>query len=463
MPVPGTVDDMTDTPVKGDAKAFYGIFTAGTLRYTKAGLFLLFFVLLWNDLALWLMEQVSPRLVPLLLKDHGASNEEIALYCSTLTGLFVIVLNPTISTLSDRHRGRYGRRRPFLLFVTPFCALFLGAIPFMPALADELVKWPFIFALFHHRAVNLAVFLLGICNVIYSIFNSVILTLFMYYFYDVVPESVLARFMALTKIATIVATFAWNFWFFGYSAHHERAVFTSIGVFFLVIYLVTLWSVKEGEYPPVVEECTQHRNWLQSVRTYAVECFSDPYFRWIYLASAIFQIGNISNIYQVFYFQYELMLDRDTIGKMSSWPTLIPVLLGYFAGSLIDRLKPMRMIVPLLVLFAFSNLLSFLFLHDKWSLMFYTGLIGVVVFVLQVCQSVLWVEIFPREKLGQFCSANALFSQAVSLVAALGVGLFFDWTKSYRYAFLWSAFFEILSAALFWKVVRIWCSRQKKT
>ena len=450
--------------MKAKAEVVNTTFTAGTLRYTKAGLFFLFFFLLWNDLALWMMEQVAPQLVPLLLKDHGASNREIALYCSTLVGLFYIGVNPTISTISDRHRGPYGRRRPFLLMATPFCALFLAAIPFMPALANLIIKWPLLFALFHHSTVNLAVVLLGGCNVLYSIFNSVILTLFSYYFWDVVPESVLARFTAVTKIASIGATFLFNYFVFGYSVHHERLVFIGIAGSFFFIYMMTLWYVKEGEYPPVPDVSHPRRSWVQAVRDYMVECFGQSYFRWVFVASAIFQVGNLSNMYQIFYFRDELMLDPDTIGKMRAWPTLIPVVVGYLAGSLIDRIKPMRMIVPLLFLFAFVNVLAFFFLQGKWSLMIFSGLVcqsGVVIFILGVCQGVLWVGIYPREKLGQFCSANAITSQAVCLVASLVVGSFFDWVKSYRYAFLWSAIFELLSAAAFWKVLQIWRSRQK--
>ena len=449
---------MHQTHSKADVVADGVIFSAGTLRYTKTGLLLLFFFLLWNDLALWLMEQVAPQLVPLLLKDHGASNWDIAFYCSTLTSLLMLVINPTVSTLSDRHRGPYGRRRPFLLSATPFCALFLAAIAFMPALANKIVKWPLIIAIFHQSTFNLAVILIGMCSVAFSIFNSVLLTLFTYYFWDVVPEAVLARFMALTKIASIGAVFLFNYYVFGYSAHHERMVFIGIAGFFLVVYMMTLWRVKE--YPPVAEASHPHRNWIQGIRDYFVECFGESYYRWIYAASALYQIGNLSNLYQIFYFRNELMLDLDTVGKMRSWPTLILIFVGYFAGSMIDHFKPMRMIVPLMVLFAMSNLLAFFFLHGRWSLMFFSGLIGLVVFVLNVCQGVLWVDLYPREKLGQFCSANQVSQTAVCLVVALLVGGFFDWVKSYRYAFLWSAGFELLSAAMFWKVLIMWRARQ---
>jgi len=66
--------------------------------------------------------------------------------------------------------------------------------------------------------------------------------------------------------------------------------------------------------------------------------------------------------------------------------------------------------------------------------------------------SVLNVEIFPREKLGQFCSANAFVYNTSCMLIALPVGILFDYLNNYRYCYLWSALFRLISAALFLKV-----------
>ena len=98
-------------------------FRAGTLEYTKGGLLLLFFWLLWGDFCQTLMEQVAPQLVPLLLKDNGAGNKEIAFLMATFGSILATVGVPIISTCSDNLRTRQGRRRPFLLLATPPTAI----------------------------------------------------------------------------------------------------------------------------------------------------------------------------------------------------------------------------------------------------------------------------------------------------------------------------------------------------
>ena len=93
---PAPMSLATTTSPTGSTGASPGapFWTAGTLRYTKGALVVLFLWLLGNDLCLMLMEQVAPTLTPLLLKAHGASNRDIALYISTFGGAFTIWINP---------------------------------------------------------------------------------------------------------------------------------------------------------------------------------------------------------------------------------------------------------------------------------------------------------------------------------------------------------------------------------
>ncbi len=56
-----------------------------------------------------------PALLPILLKEHGATNKEIVIIVSTIFMVMNAALNPVISYQSDRFRSRWGRRRPFIL------------------------------------------------------------------------------------------------------------------------------------------------------------------------------------------------------------------------------------------------------------------------------------------------------------------------------------------------------------
>ncbi|MDD5200890.1 MAG: MFS transporter [Terrimicrobiaceae bacterium] len=434
------------------------IFTIGTLSYTKGGLLLLFSWLMWNDLCLMLMENVAPTLFPLLLKDHHATNSQIAFFFSTLPGAFTIWINPVVSTWSDRFRSPAGRRRPFLLFATPFCAISLAAIPFMPDLFAYLNRIPaFVHFIGDHSAFVLVLFL-GLCFLAYQVFNSVILAIFTYYFWDVVPQEVLGRFSALTKVVSTIAVFIWNYFLLGLADHHMKEVFVGVAVFFLVAYLVSLWNVKEGEYPPTQKG--ERTGFFGVIGSYFTDCFK-PYYVWFIAANAIFQIGNMSNTFQIFIFRDQLHLDLDTIGKMKAIPTLLVVLVGYPMGALVDRLKPGRVMIASLALYGLANIGAFFFLNGKWSLCFFMGLIAIIVCAFGISQGVFIVEFFPREKLGQFCSANALTYNMTSLLAATFVGVFFDWIQNYRYAFLWSTAFYFLSLPLYVKCYLNWLRRQK--
>src|SRR5581483_3488977 len=113
--------------------------SVGTLHYDRAGLVRVFIWLLWGDFCLYLMDAgVGNNLVPLQLQKFGASNALITLIRTSVVELVLLVLCPIVSTWSDRHRGRLGRRIPFMLYATPPLAIFLAALGFSPALANWL-------------------------------------------------------------------------------------------------------------------------------------------------------------------------------------------------------------------------------------------------------------------------------------------------------------------------------------
>src|SRR5512147_2487343 len=100
-------------------------FRCGTLRYTKAGLVMMFTWMLWGDFCFQIMEVVMPKLLPLQLKDMKSSNLLISMLVGSLPGVMNMFITPIVSVRSDRLRTRWGRRIPFLLIPAPFVALFL--------------------------------------------------------------------------------------------------------------------------------------------------------------------------------------------------------------------------------------------------------------------------------------------------------------------------------------------------
>ena len=83
-----------------------------------------------------------------------------------------------------------------------------------------------------------------------------------------------------------------------------------------------------------------------------------------------------------------------------------------------------RLVAPVLI--------SFFCVRDKIAAAIMASIIQVNAFVFGVALGAVTVELFPREKIGQFCSAQA-FSP------------FIDWLKFNRAGYLWSAFFYLLA------------------
>ena len=101
--------EQTETLVEKEKK----IYEVGTLKYTNYGLVILFIWLLWGDFCYIMLESVIPRILPLLMKKLNASNQLIGFILGSLPSIIGITVMPVLGVISDRHRGRWGRRIRF--------------------------------------------------------------------------------------------------------------------------------------------------------------------------------------------------------------------------------------------------------------------------------------------------------------------------------------------------------------
>ena len=79
-------------------------------------------------------ERAVGYVAALMVKSFGVSDFVYSLLIISFPSFATIFLGPIISVKSDRHRGRFGRRIPFLLFITPIAAagmLGLAATPYV--------------------------------------------------------------------------------------------------------------------------------------------------------------------------------------------------------------------------------------------------------------------------------------------------------------------------------------------
>ena len=292
---------------------------------------------------------------------------------------------------------------------------------------------------------------IGILAFCFTVFNAVLMAIFTYFFWDVVPLELLGRFNSIGRIITLVKTFVWNYWIFGLAEKYMHWIYGGLAAAFLVIYLTSLLMVKEGEYPP--PEPRKNGGWFAPVRSYFRDCFGESRYVWIYAAVTLNMMANIPGLYKLFFTRDVLGLNLDTIGKMAAWPSIVMVVLAYPLGALIDRYhSPVRLLIPTMFISAAVSLACYFFLRDQWTLLYTNIMSGMIGFFWGNCFSILNVTAFPREKLGQFSSANAVTHQTVTMLLAWPVGMLFDYLNNYRYAYLWSAACQVLAGLMFIKV-----------
>jgi len=184
-------------------------FSVGTLRYTGFGLIMVFVWLLWGDFCFTLLDQNIPNLLPLKLKDIGASDTMNSVLNGTLSYTVTFFLAPMVSMQSDRTRTRFGRRIPYLFWSTPFVGLFLVLI----GCYDSVTKW--IFGDATHASVlgiSAPVVVLGILLVGWDLANIFVNTIYYYLFNDVVPLKYMSRFFAMFRIVISLAGMMFSKW-----------------------------------------------------------------------------------------------------------------------------------------------------------------------------------------------------------------------------------------------------------
>ena len=213
---------------------------------------------------------------------------------------------------------------------------------------------------------NKTVLMLGLCTLGIGFFNSFVGTLFSYLYWDVVPQEVLGRWTSLNKIVASICGFIWLFFLFGLADHHMKALCVGAALFASAAYILSIYNVKEGGYPPV----DQHKKGggFASIRAYFVECFSHSYFWWIYAGFGFASINWGTGGYMDFYLKLQPAPELcESMGWLKGVPGLVSIVhSAIYLGSMADKLHPLRIFAPTFLLLAAIYVGSFI-LHPRPS------------------------------------------------------------------------------------------------
>jgi MFS family permease len=392
------------------------IWSAGTLTYTTTGLVVLFCWLLWGDFAWSMKDRAIPPIVQLLLSKFGASNMVVGLLFGSLPPALGIILGPVIGYKSDRHRGRWGRRIPFLLIPTPIAVLAIVGLAFSPNLIFLALFW----MLFEFATV--------IANSIYGALIN-----------DVVPQPVMGRFYGLFRALSLIAGIIFNYWLFGDADRTYVWIFLGMGAVYGIGFTMMCLKVKEGEYPPQppMDAGRNVHGFIHATKTYFQECFGNSYYWWFFGAMTVggLAMGPV-NLYSIF-FAKSVGMGLPMYGHCLALTYCFSLFLAYPLGWLADRFHPLRLTIGTLILYAMVTLWGGLFARDPRTLAIALVGHGVVAGIWQTGTASIGQRLLPKAEFAQFGSAGGAIGSVAWMMLAPLSGLLLDHVhRDYRYTYL---------------------------
>ncbi|MEO6873902.1 MAG: MFS transporter [Opitutaceae bacterium] len=406
----------------------------GTLSYTAGGLVVLFFWLLWGDFAWQLKERSVAPVVQIMLRKFDASDLLTGIFLLSLPAAIGLLLGPIISFRSDRHRGRWGRRIPYLLLTAPFTALTMYGLAFSPVIGT----WVHSRLGLEAASRNLTiVVVMGVCWTLFEFAAITTNAVFGALINDVVPREIIGRFFGLFRVVSLVTGMLFNFFLIGHAREHYLPIFVTLGTVYGLGLALMCWFVKEGEYPPPTPLAGGAKPGLRAdIRTYARECFSHPYYWWVFawlaLANLAFWPVNLYSVYAAESFG----LSMETYGRYIVVTYACSLLLAYPLGWLADRLHPIRVGLAALALYGVMMAFGYFKIAGPQSF----GLVFMVHGVLSGCYftgaAAIGQMLCPKIKFAQFASAAAVISAVINIGFGPLLGLLLDRIgRDYHYTF----------------------------
>jgi MFS family permease len=418
----------------------------GTLAYTTSGLVAVIFWLLLGDFGNSLRDRAYPDSINLLMKKLDASNTALAFLTIFLPQGIAMLFGPTISYKSDRFRGRFGRRVPFLLLATPIVAMAMIGIAFAPQLGTML------HAISGSGSAAIAYFALivvGVVSAFYHLASVGTTVTFSGLINDVIPRPVLGRFFAMFRIVSLICGVIINYFVLRHVEAHFRLVFVSLALVFAITFVLMCLKVKEGAYPPPEHTPDDFRagGFLAAVRIYFRECFSVSYYRWVIAALALGSLAGVPvNVFSVYYMK-SLGLSVGDYGTIKAINHACGMLLAYPIGMLVDRFHALRISMATMALYALTLLLGGVFIRTPWS--FGWAVFGhMVVSGLYLSASgALAQMLLPRIKFAQFFSASVVISSIATMITSVILGFILDNSGS-NYRLTYFAGFGVATVCL---------------
>lgn len=438
-------------------------YSIGTLSYTLGGVFKVSIIVLlagfFYNMAGFV---IVPTLLPLLMDKYGASSEFIAIVIGSIPAAINVVLNPIVSTASDQTRSRFGRRMPFLMFATPFTVVLLLTLGWSP----EIMGYLYPKFLSDYCDFNTAILgFLGATTAIFIMFNYIIGSVYYYIAPDVIPHCFMGRYMGLLQVINVGAGSLFNFLFLPYAKEYSKWVYTIVAVLFTLSFIVMFLLVKEGSYPPIekVNNSSLWTRFLSSAKMYINDCLKSKFFLALFIGVAITQVSTACrNLFNLLFAVKELNISEAQYGQILGVGAIVALIAVVITGYIGDKIMPLLIFMGTGILVIILNIVGYFYVVDFKSF-YIVGILMVVIYSMQSVSIILtFVALFPKEKYGQFCSANAMINSVFMVVGnylgGVVIGIY-----GYRFLFIWDTIFTVIATLLLVYIYAVWRKLSRET
>lgn len=422
------------------------LWTVGTLKYTQAGLLALCVLLLWGDFAMSMKDRSVAPVFQVVLHKFGASDALFAILISSVPAAIGMILGPIVAYKSDRHRGRWGRRIPFVFIPLPFVVFSMIGLGFSPILGTRLheILGPGSPGL---NSCVLATF--GFFWVIFDFASVISGAVFGGLINDVVPSEVLGRFFGLWRAVSLIAGILFNHYLMKYAETYYLEIFLGTALLFGFGFGFVCLRLKEGDYPPPPPPGPHGAlGFLYAAKGYLIECFGIRYYWW-YFAATLFAGLSFSpvNLYNVPF--ADAMQAKDSYGDCLALTFTISLILAYPLGALVDRIHPLPTCLMTLVLYLLVTLWGGIFIHDTRTYEIALVLHGVISGIYFTTSASLGQRLLPRANFAQFASAGGILTSLCGIFIPPVIGMYLDHTGHiYRYTYVVGTGFTAISIVL---------------
>ncbi|AHF92881.1 MFS transporter [Opitutaceae bacterium TAV5] len=459
LPLPVLAEPL---PAAGAGEPAGKVWRAGTLTYGAGGLVALFCWLLWGDFAWSMKERSVTSVVQLMLRQLQASDMMAGFLIGSLPSAITMILGPVISYRSDRHRGRRGRRIPYLIATTPLAALSMAGLAFTPALG----RW--LDAALGGQSPGLYAATMIVFGVFWTVFEIATVAanaVFTGLINDVVPGPLLGRFYGLFRALSLIAGMIFNYWLLGRAESHYEWVFIGVGLLYGVGFTVMCLKVREGEYPlpprPEVADTSgasdRVTGFPKGVRIYFRECFGNSYYVWVFTGITLATLAFVPvNLFSVF-FAKSVDMPMTVYGRYIALTFLISLVFSYPLGWLADRIHPLRASMLMLGLYVLAAGWGGFFAGDTRTFAVAFVLHSVLSGCFFTCSASLGQRLFPHSRFAQFASAAGMLTALGMMLIAPATGRMLDHAGHvYRYTYLASSVLGAVGLVALFRVHSRW-------